>query len=161
MKSDTFNRHMIDLVFPVAVFFVFAASSLAVLILSARLYSTQTEKADNHYTTRTSLAYVNEKIRQGDTNGGIFIRKIEDRECLAIKSDMNGISYTTYIYAADGMLKELFVRDDAPLHLADARTIMEVNDFTMEEIGANLFRFTSADSDGNTSVLIASERSVP
>ena len=161
MKLGTSNRHMIDLIFPVSVFFVFAASSLAVLMLSARLYRTQTEKADNNYTTRTSLAYVNEKIRQGDTNGGIFIQTIEDQECLAIESAIDGISYTTYIYAADGMLKELFIRDDAPLHLTDARTIMEVNDFTMEEIGANLFRFTSADGNGNTSVLITSERSVP
>ena len=70
-------------------------------------------------------------------------------------------SYTTYIYADEGMLKELFIRNDATLRLKDGRDIMEVNDFTMEEIGANLFRFTSADKNGNTSVLIATERSMP
>ncbi len=161
MKYDTSNRHMIDLIFPIAVFFVFAASSLAVFMLSARLYRVQTETADNNYMTRTSLAYVNEKIRQNDQNGSIFIRTIEENQCLALESTIDGIPYTTYIYAADGMLKELFIRNDAPLHLKDGRNIMEVHDFTMEEIGANLFRFTSADKNGSVSVLIASERSMP
>ena len=161
MKFATSNKHMIDLVFPIAVFFVFAASSLAVLMLSARLYRLQTEKADNNYTTRTSLAYVNEKIRQHDENGGIFIRTIEEQNCLALESNIDGVPYTTDIYADEGMLKELFIRNDATLRLKDGRDIMEVNDFTMEEIGANLFRFTSADKNGNTSVLIATERSMP
>ena len=90
MKFATSHKHMIDLVFPIAVFFVFAASSLAVLMLSARLYRLQTEKADNNYTTRTSLAYVNEKIRQHDENGGIFIRTIEEQNCLALESNKIG-----------------------------------------------------------------------
>ncbi len=161
MKFATSNRHMIDLIFPIAVFFVFATSSLAVLMLSAKLYRSQTETADNHYTTRTSLAYVNEKIRQNDKNGSIFIRTIEEQDCLALESSIDGVSYTTYIYAQEGMLKELFIRSDVSAQLKDGRSIMEVNDFTIEEIGSNLFRFTSADKNGNTSELIASERSMP
>lgn len=161
MKFRTPNRHIIDLIFPIAVFFVFAASSLAVLMLSARLYRSQTELADGNYTTRTSLAYVNEKIRQNDENGSISIRTVEKKQCLALESVMDGIPYTTYIFASEGTLKELFIRNDAPLHLSDARAIMNVHDFTMEEIGANLFRFTSADQNGSASVLIASERSMP
>lgn len=149
------------MVFPIAVFFVFAASSLAVLTLSARFYRSQTTESEYHYTTRTSLSYVSEKIRQNDTDGDISIRTVEDQDCLAIKSSADGISYTTYIYEQDGMLKELFIRDDADLHLKDGTEIMEVGDFTMEEIDTNLFRFTSVDKDGKTSVLTASERSMP
>lgn len=161
MKFRTSNRHIIDLIFPIAVFFVFAASSLAVLMLSARLYRSQTQAADNNYTTRTSLAYLNEKIRQNDVNGGVFIKTIEEKKCLALESDIDGIPYTTYIFASEGMLKELFIRNDAPLHLKDARSVMEVNDFTMEEIDSNLFRFTSTDQNGGESVLISSGRSMP
>lgn len=161
MKLTTSNKHVIDMVFPIAVFFVFAASALAVLTLSARFYRSQTTEAEYRYTERTSLAYVSEKIRQNDQNGGISIQTVEDQECLAIKSIEDGISYTTYIYVQDGMLKELFIRDDADLHLKDGTEIMEVGDFTMEEIDTNLFRFTSMDKDGKTSVLTASERSMP
>lgn len=161
MKFRISNRHIIDLVFPIAVFFVFAASSLAVLMLSANLYRSQTRQADGNFTTRTSLAYVNEKIRQNDENGSICIQTIEDEQCLVLAGNIDGIPCTTYIFASEGTLKELFIRNDVPLHLKDARAIMSVNDFTMEEIDANLFRFTSSDPDGNTSVLITSERSMP
>ena len=59
------------------------------------------------------------------------------------------------------MLKELFIRSDVDARLVDGRDIMEVSDFTIDEIGNGLFRFTSADDDGTTSVMIASERSAP
>ena len=130
MKPAASNRHMIDLIFPIAVFFVFTASALAVLTLSAGLYRSQTAKAESRFMTRTSLAYVGEKIRQNDKDGGISIRTIEDRKCLALESSQNGIGYTTYIYAKDGMLCELLIRNDAALHLKDGTAIMEVNDFT-------------------------------
>ncbi|MCI8993915.1 MAG: DUF4860 domain-containing protein [Eubacterium sp.] len=161
MKFATSHKHVIDMVFPIAVFFVFAASALAVLTLCARFYRSQTTEAESHYMTRTSLAYVSEKIRQNDKDGGISVETVEDQECLTLQSKIDGISYTTYIYAQDGMLKELFIRDDADLHLKDGTEIMEIGDFTMEEIDRNLFRFTSIDKNGNTSVLTASERSMP
>ncbi len=155
------NRHVIDLVFPIAVFFVFTASSLAVLMLAANIYHTQTTDADNNYMTRTSLAYVSEKIRQNDANGGISVRTVEDRSCLAIESVSYDVSYTTYIYEYEGTLKELFIRDDAKLRLKDGKDIMEVKEFSIEEIGDGLFRFASSDLDGNKTALIVSERSAP
>lgn len=59
------------------------------------------------------------------------------------------------------MLKELFARNDAAVHLADGKAIMEIKEFTIDEISDGLYRFTSVDMDGNTNTLIASERSMP
>ena len=39
MKISPKRQHSIDLIFPIALFFVFAASALMVLILAADLYS--------------------------------------------------------------------------------------------------------------------------
>ena len=44
MRFRSQNRHVIDFIFPLAVFFVFAASSFAVLVLSANIYNTQTKE---------------------------------------------------------------------------------------------------------------------
>lgn len=159
MKSRTQHRHVIDLVFPIAVFFVFAASSLAVLMLAANLYGKQTAEAEGNYTARISLSYISEKIRQNDKDGGVSIQSIEGEDALALKTLLNDVVYTTYIYEHEGMLKELFIRNDVEAHLSDGKPIMELEGFTMEEIGERLFRFTSMDSDGNTQTLIASERS--
>ena len=153
------HRHVIDFIFPIAVFFVFAASSLAVLILAANIYSSQTAEADNNYAARTSLSYINEKIRQNDANGGVSLQTIEGRDCLALESSLDDASYTTYIYEYEGMLKELFIRDGVEFSLSAGKDIMEIKDFSMTEIRDGLFYFTSTDLNGNKITLITSERS--
>lgn len=160
MKFRTQHRHVIDFTFPIAVFFVFAASSLAVLMLAANIYSNQTADANNNYMARTSLSYVNEKIRQNDERGGISIQTLEGQDCLVLENQIAGVSYTTYIYQYDGKLKELFIREGVDVRLQDGQDIMEVQDFSVEGIGEGLFRLTSVDLDGNETSLIASERSV-
>ena len=63
------RRHMIDFLFPVALFFVFALSALALILLSAGIYQSTTETSSLQYTARTALAYIGEKIHQNDENG--------------------------------------------------------------------------------------------
>ncbi len=44
MRFQTRSSHVIDLIFPIALFFVFAASSLSVLILAADIYASTTNR---------------------------------------------------------------------------------------------------------------------
>lgn len=74
MRFQRQKNHVIDLLFPIAVLFVFAISSFLVLVLSAHIYSSQTQKMNTGYTVHTSLAYVAEKIRQNDSDGGYISR---------------------------------------------------------------------------------------
>ena len=159
MKFRTQHRHVIDFTFPIAVFFVFAASSLAVLMLAANIYSGQTADANNNYMARTSLSYVNEKIRQNDAMGGISIQTVEGQQCLVMEHQIADVSYSTYIYQYGGKLKELFIREVVDVRLQDGQDIMDVQGFSIEGIGEGLFRLTSVDADGNETSLIASERS--
>lgn len=161
MRFQTRSRHVIDLIFPIALFFVFAASALIVLILAADLYSTTTSRLRVNDENRSALAYIEEKIRQNDTEGALKIVSIEDRDCLAMSADYNGVLCTTYIYEYDGMLKELFIRDDVPFSLKSGRDIMEISSLTITNPEDRLYRFTVTDSEGLESSLIASERSVP
>ena len=69
MNKKRLRQHTIDFIFPIALFFVFAASSLVVLILSANIYRNITEHSRSIFTTRTCLSYITEKIRQNDENG--------------------------------------------------------------------------------------------
>lgn len=161
MRFQTRSRHVIDLIFPIALFFVFAASALIVLILAADLYGTTTSRLRVNDENRSALAYIEEKIRQNDTEGALKIVSIEDRDCLAMSADYNGVLCTTYIYEYDGMLKELFIRDDVPFSLKSGRDIMEISSLTITNPEDRLYRFTVTDSEGLESSLIASERSVP
>ena len=161
MRFRSQNRHVIDFIFPLAVFFVFAASSFAVLVLSANIYNTQTKESNSNYVARTSLAYVNEKIHQNDEGGGISIQSVDGRDCLALAGNSDGIAYTTYIYEYDGSLKELFIRDGVSASLKSGKDIMELESFQMEEIEEGLFRFVFTDKDGRKSSSLVAERSTP
>lgn len=160
MKFRIHQKHVIDFIFPIAVFFVFALSSLTVLVLAARIYNSQTGDAANNYMARTSLSYISEKIRQNDTAEGISLQVLEGKDCLALKSSSDGVGYTTYIYEYEGKLKELFIRDGVDIRLKDGNDIMEVQGFRMEA-GDGYLRFVSRDLNGKESTLIAAERSMP
>lgn len=159
MNFRTKQSHVIDLLFPIALFFVFAASSLAVLVLTANHYSTQTAEEHDNYISHTSLSYINEKIRQNDERGGISIETRDNRSCLVLKRTIGTTAYVTYIYEYDGMLKELFVRDGVDVHLKDGTDIMEIHNFSMNETDDGFFRFTTIDKNGNEVTMLSSERS--
>lgn len=160
MRFQTRSRHVIDLLFPIALFFVFAASSLAVLILAADIYSSTTNQLLANDESRTALSYISEKIRQNDADGALSIIEVDDLTCLAMSADYNGIPCTTYIYEYEGMLKEMFARDDADVSLKAGKDITAVSALSMTRLGDSLYQFTAVDSQGRESSLIASERSV-
>ena len=155
MRFHRNRSHVIDRIFPLAVLFVFAASSLVVLILSVHIYTGQTEQAEAHYRTDTPLSY----IRQNDVAGSIAVKTLDGTECLALKNSSDGIDSTTYLYVSDGWLKELFVRDDTDVSLHAGKNIIEASDFKVTELNNGLYRITITDTDGVTNSRILSERS--
>ena len=168
MRFHRNRSHVIDLIFPLAVLFVFAASSLVVLILSVHIYTGQTEQAEAHYRTDTPLSYVEEKIRQNDVAGSISVMTLDGTECLALKNSSDGINSTTYLYVSDGWLKELFVRNDTDVSLnagkniieaSDFKAVIKLSDFEIRSFDNILARITITDTDGVTNSRILSERS--
>ena len=160
MRFQTRSRHVIDFIFPIALFFVFAASSLVVLILAADIYGSTTNQLQANDENRTALAYISEKIRQNDAGGALEIATVEGIECLALAADYNDVPYTTYIYEYEGMLKELFARDDVSVSLKDGKDIMEISSLTILQIDDRLYQFITVDSQDREDSLVVSERSV-
>lgn len=161
MRFQTRHRHVIDLIFPIALFFVFAASSLSVLVLAADVYASTTARLSVNDESRTVLSYLSEKIRQNDADGAIRTVVIDGVDCLAMSADYNGTACTTYIYVYDGMLKELFINDGIPIPLKEGKDIMEISSLSIERLDDRIYLFTAVDSQGAESSLIASERSTP
>ncbi len=155
------NRHVIDMAFPIVLFFVFAASALMVVMLAASVYGNTTDGLQVNDQSRTALSYVSEKVRQSDAQGGMKIVNIEGTQCLSMSAEYNGTGYVTYIYEYDGMLKELFVRDDAPISLKSGMDITEISSMSMKQGKGGLYHFTVVDSKGRESSLALSERSDP
>lgn len=161
MRFENRGRHAIDLLFPIALFFVFAASALIVLTLAADIYGSTTGELRVNDENRTALSYISEKIRQSDVKGGMEIADVEGTQCLVMSAEYNGQKYATYIYEYEGTLKELFARDDAPVSLKSGMDIMAVSSLSMEKDSDTLYRFTTVDSSGKKASVLISERSVP
>lgn len=53
MRFHQEKKHVIDLIFPLAILFVFAASALLVLLLSVHIYGDQTDKTLKNYESST------------------------------------------------------------------------------------------------------------
>lgn len=159
MKFGTKRKHMIDVIFPIALFAVFALSALTVLLLAARIYRYTTENSAMNYTARTGLSYISEKIHQNDVGGQIEIGELHGRDALVMTQEYEDTKYYTYIYVYDNELKELFIKENARAELKAGTSIMEIQDFSMEQQEENLFRFTCTDQNDQTDSVMVTVRS--
>lgn len=148
MRFHTQKKHVIDLLFPIALFFVFAASALTVLLLATNIYRSTTEHSFRNYTAETSLAYITEKIHQNDSSGAVSIETFNGKDALTLKQDYNGTTYITYIYTEDSALKELYIKEGTKVDTSAGKSILPIESFTMESLKDNTFRFICTDTNG-------------
>lgn len=159
MRFRTQQNHMIDFLFPVALFFVFAVSAMTVILLATGIYRSTTEHSSLNYTARTSLAYICEKMHQNDVGGEVALGTFDGCDALILRQTRQEDSYCTYIYVYENELKELFAKDGVEADAKNGKTILAVDDFSMEAVRGGVFRFTCTDTDGNQDSMIVGIRS--
>ena len=135
MNNKTQEKHFIvDILFVLALFGVFAVSALALVTIGADVYQHTVEDMSVNYDSRTAVSYITEKVRQSDTSDSISLTTLEDVPALCMLSRIDDEAYCTYLYLYDGHLKELFMRDGTSLGgqvLPAGTDIMELQDFTL------------------------------
>lgn len=166
MNFSKENRHMIDVLFVLTLFFVFALSSLTLVILGANVYRSSVDHMSQNFTDRTSYAYITQKIRQGDDlsdiftnyndNGAISIGQIGDTKCCIIRSEVKDIPYTTYLYEYNGYLCELFARSDLDMSESDGTEILKLDHFDIENVNPKLIKVYIGTTDGDEMTLFIS-----
>lgn len=150
MRFRVKQRHMIDFLFPVALFFVFALSALTVILLATRIYQSTTENSSLNYTSRTSLSYISEKIHQSDLKDSVSLGSFDGCDALVFRQETSDAVYFTYIYTYQDELKEIFLKEGAETNAAAGQTILKVQNFSMEETAEGLFSFQCTDEAGQT-----------
>ena len=154
-------KHTFDFIFPITLFFVFTSTALVVLLCSANIYQNVVDASARSFETSTTLAYITEKIRQNDTslNQRISIETFDGYEALTISQTINNTLYHTYIYEAEGELKELFIQAAISASADFGTTILEIGHLEMNEISDGLFQFICTSTDGSTDSVTISTRS--
>ncbi len=160
MRFQFKRKHVVDMVFPFALFFVFASSALLVILLAADIYRNTTAMSESNYESRTVLSYMTEKIRQGDENGGVSIGSFDGHDSVIIRQVYGEQIYQTYIYEDEGELRELFLSEGVEAAASDGRKIMEVQNLELEQLEEGMFRISCTAKEGEkleTVVTVVSE----
>lgn len=153
------EHHIIDILFVIALFCIFALSAVFLITIGASVYGKTVSHMEENFNRRTSFAYVTEKIRQADQDGAVCVGEFDGLPAILITETTANTRYITYLYAYHGFLKELMVREDTPLSPAAGQDILSVTEFSFEKVDDKLFAFTIATDEENSCRLYVSERS--
>lgn len=157
MPTKYTPKHMIDILFVLILFGLFATSTIILIILGAGTYESTVAHMHSNYNTRTAVSYLTEKFRQADQYDAISIGSIQDVPALTFSENIDGENYVTYIYAYEGKLYELFARKDIEMYPDSGQSVLAVSDFTVEQIKPNLFCFhVSIDENSDYSFYLSS-----
>lgn len=154
MRFKQKQNHMVDFLFPVALFFVFTLSALTILLLATKIYRSTIEDSSLNDTARTSLAYISEKIHQNDNKDSVSVGTFDGCDALILKQTHENETYDTYIYAYNNELKELFLKEGISAEASSGKTILQIESFTIEPLSDNQIRFHCVDSNGKEASIV-------
>lgn len=161
MEFQKENRHMVDVLFVLSLFCVFAFSALMLVIIGADVYKKTVAHMDTNYTTRTSYAYLSEKIRQNDHADAFSVGRYGESDALIITETIDGTTYYTYLYQYDGKLRELFTATPDTLGPEAGQAIMDCSSLLIDDAGSGLYVITLTGGDSEETTLYVSTRCRP
>lgn len=156
------SRHIVDILFVLALFGVFAASALMLVTIGANVYKQNIANMSANFTKRTAYSYITEKLRQNDTADAVSMGELDGTEALVLSQEMDGVTYITYLYLYDGYLKELYVRKGSFTGsdlLSAGQNILALSSFSMEPLSHDLIKLTLDTGDVNPIIIYTSLRS--
>ncbi len=142
------ENHIIDILFVIALFCIFALSSFFLISIGANIYSKTVANMESNFNGRTAFAYITEKIRQSDATGSVSVSKLDDTPALTVTQEINGVPYITYLYQHENDLKELTIRKDTPLPANAGQSIVSVSNFSLKQLNNDLLAFSFTTTDG-------------
>ena len=153
MRKKATARHMIDILFVLSLFCVFAFSSVVLILFGADIYKKTVSSMDSNYASRTSVAYLTEKIRQSDTYDAISIDRSSGSEKLLMTREIDGQTYATSLYEYDGYLCELFARTDIELPADAGQQVIPISQLDFDLISDSLLCIRFVDETQKASTI--------
>ena len=163
MNTEREKKHIVDILFVLALFLVFTLSTLTLVLFGANIYQNTVNSMEDNYNARTVCSYISGKFRSNDSAGDISIGSIDGQPSLILNQEINDASYSTYIYEYDGYLRELFVSDSVTLGaevLNAGNKLCPVYKFEVSECneGLNPVKITVSLPDGDIESIYLSSR---
>ena len=148
------KRYSIDALSSILLFALYVLLLLLMLMSAANVYSRAVQGAEENYHLRTAMSYVRVKIRHHDNGKDVFPGEIQGVDALCMTDDIDGATYTTYIYLYEGALRELFTAEASGVSLSMGTSIADLDAFAIEETPEHFYRISMVDADGNEGSLL-------
>ncbi len=153
-KTGTTGR-MMNTVFMLLLFCVFATTVLMTLLSGAGAYQTVTDNMNQQYTERTCLSYLEAKVHHYDKMGMVKLEPFGDVVALALYEQIDDVQYKTLIYHHDGAVKELFFETGLKLQPQDGQTVLATKDLQFCWKQSNLLQLVcTAENNERIEVLV-------
>ncbi|MCR5301085.1 MAG: DUF4860 domain-containing protein [Lachnospiraceae bacterium] len=148
------NKSVVDFLFILALFGAFAITALFVVLFGSRIYKTTVSNMNTNYEKRTAMSYLTEKIRSHDYTGGVDVSDIDGtgdsdvHSVLKLYQNEEERRYVTYLFLADGYLKEFTADESYDFDYSSGTNILAIDDFSVSRQTDGLYRFNITDTNG-------------
>lgn len=158
MQEQHQKTWMVNFICILVILGVFSISGLVLANVGVRVYKNIVIDNAENFKLRTSLSYVATKIRQTDSLGNISVEERDGVALLVLDEEIQGVSYETLIYYYKENLYELFQRKDSEFEISYGMQVMEIDEFTIEEITDSTLKITAGNGNGEIETLLMNIR---
>ena len=152
-KIKTVN-HSTDTLFVLALFCIFAASVLSVLLAGASAYQDIADRMESQYAERTCLSYLDAKIRHYDEIGMVSVESFGGQSALALYEDYDNVRYKTLIYYANGYVRELFFEEGLEFQPENGQIVIPAKGLQVTYKADNLLQLECIGQDDRQETLL-------
>ena len=122
-------QHSMHGVFVFVLLGLFAVMSTLMVLLGAQMYRNTVDHSTANNEDRVLGAYVRSMIRAEDTSGAMETGEYNGVKTLAMREDLDGETYVTWLYCYDGNMYEWFTSDDGDFRPESGTAICPAQSF--------------------------------
>ena len=122
-------QHSMHGVFVFVLLGLFAVMSTLMVLLGAQMYRNTVDHSTANNEDRVLSAYVRSMIRAEDSSDAMKIDEYGGVKTLAMREDLDGEAYVTWLYCYDGHLYEWFTSDDGDFRPESGTAICPAQSF--------------------------------
>lgn len=127
------RKHSMQDILVFLIFSIFAILSVVLVAVGIKFYTNISNKVNDNSEMRSTIAYLENKLRSNDYDGGVNVVNIDGRSVLLLTSNIENNAKTA-IYVDNGKLKEyLTIGDELKLGYGD--TIANVDSMEVVKEG--------------------------
>ena len=130
------EKHSIQNILVFLIFSIFAILSLVLVAVGIKFYTNISSRVDTNSGIRTTISYLENKIRSNDYDGGIDVVNVNGKDVLLLSNEGNS-EFKTAIYVDNGKLKEYLTKGN-DIQLGYGDTIANVDNMIVDKSGKNI-----------------------